>query len=126
VADALPDGKYLLGTVFSGKDVGIYQISIAAREIVPLLPGMVTFIVRFARDRKSFLYPVVSRGEVTFCRQARSGGKLLGTRRVALKLAFALTSYYQGNAYDFFTDLSTVAYARPSVQADIHMMSHAP
>jgi len=126
VADASPDGKYLLGVEFSGKDVGIYQISIATRQIVPLLPGVVTFIVRFARDGKSFLYPVVSRGEATFYRQAWSSGKLLGKPEIALKLPFAFSSYYQGNAYDFSPDLSTIVYARPGGQADLYFMAPAP
>jgi Tol biopolymer transport system component len=126
VADASPDEKYLLGVVFSGKDVGIYQISIADRQIVPLLPGVVTFIARYARDGKSFLYPVVSGSQVTFYRQGWSGGKLLGKPQIALKLPFAFSSYYQGNAYDFSPDLSTIVYARPGGQEDLYLMSSAP
>jgi Tol biopolymer transport system component len=126
VADASPDGKYLLGEVFSGKDVGIYQISIADRQIVALLPGVETFMARYARNGKSFLYPVVSRSEVTFYRQAWSDGKLLGKPQIALKLPFAFSSYYQGNAYDFSPDLSTIVYARPGGQADLYLMSLAP
>jgi Tol biopolymer transport system component len=126
VADASPDGKYLLGLVSSGKDVGIYQISIAHRQVVALLPGVVTFMARYARDGKSFLYPVVSRSEVTFYRQAWSDGKLLGKPQIALKLPFAFSSVYQGNAYDFSPDLSTIVYARPGAQADLYLMSPAP
>jgi Tol biopolymer transport system component len=124
--DASPDGKYLLGVVFSGKDVGIYQISIADRQIVALLPGVVTFMARYARDGRSFLYPVLSRSEVTFYRQAWSGGKLLGKPQIALTLPFAFSSYYQGNAYDFSRDLSTIVYVRPGGQADLYLMSPAP
>ena len=126
VADASPDGKYLLGLVYSGKDLGIYQISTAERRMEPLLPGVVTFITRFARDGKSFVYPVVSHNEATFYRQAWSNGKIIGKPQIALKLPFAFTSYYQGNAYDFSPDLATIVYARPGGQADLYLMSRAP
>jgi Tol biopolymer transport system component len=126
VADASPDGKYLLGLVSSGKDVGVYQISIADRQIVPLLPGVASFMARFAGDGKSFLYPVVSHSEALFYRQGWSGGKLLGKPQVALTLPFAFNSVYEGNAYDFSPDLSTIVYARPGAQADLYLMSPAP
>jgi serine/threonine protein kinase/Tol biopolymer transport system component len=126
VDDASPDGKYLLGVVFNGEDVGIYQISIADRQMVPLLPGVVCFVARYARDGKSFVYPILSRNEVTFYRQAWSGGKILGKPQVALKLPFAISSYYHGNAYDFSRDLSTIVYARPGGQADFYLMSREP
>jgi Tol biopolymer transport system component len=127
LVDASPDGKYLLGVIPSGKDVGIYQISIADRQMVALLPGVVTYAAHYARDGKSFLYPILSRSEVTFYRQAWSDGKLLGKPQIALKLPFAISSSYQGvYAYDFSPDLSTIVYRRPSGQADLYLMSHAP
>ena len=126
VADASPDGKYLLGLVSSGKDVGIYQISIADRQNVALVPGVATFMARYARDGKSFLYPILSRSEVTFYRQGWSGGKVLGKPQIDLKLPFAFSSVYQGNAYDFSPDLSTIVYARPGGQADLYLMSQEP
>jgi Tol biopolymer transport system component len=126
VTDASPDGKYLLGVTSSGEDVGIYQISLAERQIVALLPGVVSFVARYARDGKSFLYPILSRSEVTFYRQAWSGGKILGKPQIALKLPFVFSSYYQGNSYDFARDLSTIVYARPGGQADLYLMSHVP
>jgi Tol biopolymer transport system component len=126
VIDASPDGKYLLGLIPSGKDVGIYQMSIADRQIVALVPGVVTFGAHYARDGKSFLYPILSRSEVTFYRQAWSDGKSLGKPQIALKLPFAFSSYYQGNSYDFSRDLSTIVYRRPGGQADLYLMSHAP
>jgi hypothetical protein len=113
--------------VLSGKDAGIYQISIADRQIVALLPGVAAFVARYARDGKSFLYPVSSGGEVTFYRQAWSGGKLFGKPQIALKLPFAFSTIYEGgNAYDFSSDLSTIVYARPGGQADLYLMSPAP
>ena len=121
--DAAPGGKYLIGDLWSGDDVGIYEISIADRKCIPLLPGVETFYVRFARDGKSFLYAVAAPGEVTFYRQAWRNGKVIGKPEVALKLPFAFPLTYQGNAYDFSRDLSTVIYARPGGQADLYLLS---
>jgi Tol biopolymer transport system component len=124
VVDAAPDGKYLLGVLISGKDVGVYQISVVDKKVTLLLPGVETFMVRYARDGKSFLYPVQSRNEVTFYRQAWSDGKPLGKPQIALKLPFAFSLMYQGNAYDFSRDLSTIVYARPGGQADLYLLSY--
>ena len=123
VNDASPTGGYLLGVIPAGKEVGIYEISIAGRQLVPLLPGVETLMVRFARDGKSFLYPLASRSEVTFYRQAWRDGQLIGKPQVVLKLPFAFHEFYQGNAYDFSRDLSTIVYARPGGQADLYLLS---
>ena len=122
-----PTGNYLLGVILGGKQVGIYQISIADRQMIPLLPGVETFMVRFARDGKSFVYPVSSRSDVTFYRQAWRDGQLIGKPQIALKLPFAFHLLYQGgNAYDFSRDLSTIVYARPGGQADLYFLSYVP
>jgi hypothetical protein len=89
----------------------------------PLLPGVVTFATTFALDGKSFLYAVASRGEVTIYRQPWKDGKLIGAPQVALKVPFAFPLEYQGNAYDFSRDLSTIVYARPSGHADLYLLS---
>jgi Tol biopolymer transport system component len=123
--DAAPDGQYLIGSSPFGDEVGICEISIADRKCVPLLPGVVTFYVRFARDGKSFLYPVVTHAEVTFYRQAWRDGKIVGKPEVALKLPFAFHLTYQGNACDFSRDLSTIVYARPGGQAEVYLLSPA-
>jgi Tol biopolymer transport system component/tRNA A-37 threonylcarbamoyl transferase component Bud32 len=123
--DAAPGGKYLIGDLWSGDEVGIYETSIADRKCMPLLPGVETFYVRFARDGKSFLYAVAAPGEVTFYRQAWRDGKLIGKPEVALKLPFAFPLEYQGNAYDYSRDLSTIVYARPGGQADLYLLSPA-
>jgi hypothetical protein len=104
---------YLLGIVYGGKQAGIYEISIANRKMVPVVPGVMTWIVRNARDGKSFLYGVVSHNKVTFYRQAWSDGKLLGKPQIALELPFALSFHYPGSGFDFTRDLSTIVYARP-------------
>jgi Tol biopolymer transport system component len=123
--DAAPGGKYLIGYLWSGDEVGIYEISIADRKCILLLPGVETFYVRFARDGKSFLYPVATPAEVTFYRQTWRDGKVIGKPEVALKLPFAFPLTYRGNAYDFSRDLSTIVYARPGGQADLYLLSPA-
>jgi len=122
--DADPSGNYLLGSIFYGEKSGIYEVPISQRKCIVLLPGVVTFGALFARDGKSFLYAVASRGEVTIYRQPWSDGKLIGSPQVALKLPFAFPlDYLGGNAYDFSRDLSTVVYARPGGHADLYLLS---
>ena len=70
-----PGGQYLLGVVRNGEKTGIYEVSISDRKCISLLPGVVTFTAIFARDGKSFLYAVASRGEVTIYRQPWKDGK---------------------------------------------------
>jgi serine/threonine protein kinase len=124
-SDVDPGGHYLLGTVGSGEKTGIYEVSISDRKCIPLLPGVVTWSVTFARDGKSFLYAVTSRGEVTIYRQPWRDGKTIGAPQVALKVPFAFPLEYTtgGNAYDFSRDLSTIVYARPSGHADLYLLS---
>jgi hypothetical protein len=88
-----------------------------------LLSDVVTNGVFFARDGKSFLYAVASRGEGTIYRQSWSDGKLIGSPQVALKVPFAFRLDYVGNAYDFSRDLSTIVYARPGGHADLYLLS---
>jgi Tol biopolymer transport system component len=126
VTDASAKGDYLLGMILAGKQVGIYEISVARRQMIPLLPGVATFMVRFAGDGKSFLYAVTSRSDVTFYRQAWRDGQLIGQPEIGLKLPFAFHQAYQGNGYDFSRDLSTIVYARPGGQADLYFLSYAP
>ena len=123
VQDADPGGKYLLGTVSMGENTGIYEVSISDRKCISLLPGVETYSASFARDGKSFLYAVATRGEVMIYRQAWNDGKLIGAPQVALKVPFAFPLDYQGNAYDFSRDVSTIVYARPSGQADLFLLS---
>jgi serine/threonine protein kinase/Tol biopolymer transport system component len=123
VVDADPGGQYLLGAEYSGEKTGIYEVSISERKCTLLLPGAVTFGVIFARDGKSFLYAVASRGEVTIYRQPWRDGKLIGAAQVALRVPFAFPLNYGGNAYDFSRDLSTIVYARPGGHADLYLLS---
>jgi serine/threonine protein kinase len=123
VVDVSPDGKRLLGFIPSGDDVGIYQISVKDKKRIPLVPGVATFGPHYAPDGKSVLYPVASRGEVTFYRQALRDANPIGTPQIALKLPFTFSLVYGGDAFDFSPDLSTVVYARPGGQADLYLLT---
>jgi Tol biopolymer transport system component len=123
ITDAHPGGQYLLGVVDLGEKTGIYEVSVSDKKCIPLHPGAVTLNANFARDGKSFLYAVASRGEVTIYRQPWKDGKIIGTPQVALKVPFAFPLEYHGNAYDFSRDLSTIVYARPGGHADLYLLS---
>ena len=119
-----PGGHYLLGVVTEGGKTGIYEVSTSDRKCIPLLPGVATETAIFARDGKSFLYSVASRGEVTIYRQSWKDGKTIGAPQVALKVPFAFpVEYDEGNAYDFSRDLSTIVYVRPGGHADLYLLS---
>jgi Tol biopolymer transport system component len=123
VSDIDPTGQYLLGVTTNGEMSGIYELSTSDRKCTFLLPGVVTYNATFARDGKSFLYAVASRGEVTIFRQSWRDGKIIGAPQVALRVPFAFPLNYAGNAYDFSRDLSTIVYARPGSHADLYLLS---
>lgn len=117
-------GQFLLGAVWSGEKIGIYEVSITDRKCTSLLPGVITFNTSFAHDGKSFLYAVPSPGTATIYRQPWNKGKLIGSPQVALKLPFSFPlNYSSGNGYDFSKDLSTVVYVRPGGHADLYLLS---
>jgi serine/threonine protein kinase/Tol biopolymer transport system component len=113
-------GQYVLTL---GDMTGIYEVSISDRKCIRLLPDVSTNNVTLAPDGKSFLYAVSSRGEVTIYRQSWKDGKTIGAPQVALKVPFAFPFDYEGNAYDFSRDLSTVVYVRPGGEADLYLLS---
>jgi len=121
--DVAAGGQYLLSLIAAGDKAGIYGYSVAEKKCTPLLPGVVTFSILFARDGKSILYAVPSRHDVTIYRQNWQAGKLIGQPQVALKLPFAFPLVSGGNAYDITRDLSTVVYARPGGHADLYLLS---
>ena len=124
ISDADATGRFLLGVISFGEQTGIYEVSIADRKCIPLLPGAVTESALFARDNKSFLYAVASRGEVMIHRQSWSDGKIIGSPQVVLKVPFGFQlDYASGNAYDFSRDLSTIVYVRPGGHADLYLLS---
>jgi eukaryotic-like serine/threonine-protein kinase len=123
VADTSLTGAYLLGVIQSGRDAGVYEVSVASRRMVPLLRGVTAFPIWFARDGKSFLYAVASRNDVTFYREAWRDGQLIGKTQVALRLPFA---FFADANNDFSRDLSTIVYARRGGQADLYFLSYVP
>ena len=123
VSDIDRGAQYLLSSAQGGEKTGIYEVSISDRKCTPLLSGVVTVGAIFARDGKSFLYAVASSSEVTIYRQPWRDGKLMGTPQVAFKVPFSFPLDYNGNAYDFSRDLSTIVYARPGGQADLYLLS---
>jgi serine/threonine protein kinase/Tol biopolymer transport system component len=123
VTDASRDGKFLLGLVDFGDEVGIYEMSVADKKRIMLLQGVETQLVWFSHDGNSFVYAVTSPGKVTFYRQSWSEGKVIGKSQIALELPFAFHLIYRGNGFDFTRDLSTVVYARPGGQADLYLLS---
>jgi serine/threonine protein kinase/Tol biopolymer transport system component len=121
--DVAPGGQYLLNLILGGDKAGVYEYSIAEKKCTPLVPGVVTFSILFARDGKSILYAIPSRRDVTIYRQLWQDGKLIGQPQVALKLPFAFPLVSGGNAYDLTRDLSTIVYARPGGHADLYLLS---
>ena len=122
MTDTDPGGKYLIGVIRRDHN-GIYEVSLAEKKCILLLPGVVTYNVGFRRDGKSFLYATASRGEVTIYRHGWNNGKLVGTPQPALKIPFVFPLSHNGNAYDFSNDLSTIVYARPGGHADLYLLS---
>jgi serine/threonine protein kinase/Tol biopolymer transport system component len=124
VADASPDGKRLLGLVERGDDAGIYQVSLAEKKRIPLLPGVITFGAHYSPDGRSVIYAISARGQVTFYRQTIDGDKAVGNPQLVLSLPFAFPfNYFSGNAFDFSPDLSTIVYLRLGGQADFFLLS---
>jgi hypothetical protein len=124
VTDAGPSGQYLLSTVSYGEKTGIYEVSTSDRKCIPLIPGVVTVYATTARDGRSFLYAVASRGEVTIYRQPWKDGKTIGAPQVAWKGPFAFPLMYADHAaYDLSRDLSTIVYAHPTSHADLYLLS---
>jgi serine/threonine protein kinase len=121
--DVAPGGQYFLSLIAVGNKAGIYGYSVAEKKCSPLVPGVVTFSILFARDGKSILYAIPSRRDVTIYRQNWQAGKVVGQPQVALKLPFAFPLVSGGNAYDITRDLSTVVYARPGGHADLYLLS---
>ena len=124
VRDTSPDGTHLLYTGRYGVKAGIYEMSVTDRRCTLLVPEVGTFVARFSRDGQSVLYPVSSRGHVAIHQLPWKKGRIAGPDQIALQVPFGFAQDYQGNAYDFSRDLSTVVYARPSGQADLYVLTH--
>jgi serine/threonine protein kinase/Tol biopolymer transport system component len=124
VMAASRDGAYVLGHIPEGSSVGIYQVSVREKKLTPLLQGVETFMIHFAPDFASFVYAVAGRGEIIFYRQEWRDGAVVGAPQLALRLPFAFPLDYNGNAFDFSHDLSTVVYVRPGGQGDLYLLAN--
>jgi hypothetical protein len=124
--DTYPDGKHLMAVVFSGAKTGIYAVSMADNKIVPLIPGVATFIIHSSRDGNSFVYPETGSAEILFHKQRFEEGKLIGEPELALKVPFAFPfNVMGGNAYDFSPDLSKIVYARVFGKKDLYLLKQS-
>ena len=112
VSDTSPDGKYLIGPLNVGKQIGVYEFDLAAKKMIQLVPDVATILVRRGLDGKSFIYAVQEGKQVTLYRQGWEDGKIVGTAE-AIKVPFVFSFAINGNAYDFARDLSTIVYSRP-------------
>jgi serine/threonine protein kinase/Tol biopolymer transport system component len=121
--DVSPDQKFLLGSVLWGENPGMYQYSLADHKCTTIKSGITTYLTMFARDGKSFVYSLASRGETTIWRQPWHNGVMAGAPVPALKLPFALREDYGGNAYSVAPDLSSVVFARPGGYDDLYLLS---
>jgi len=119
-----PDGKYIIGFLWLGDEVGIYSISLAEKKETVLLPGVASFSARFSKDGQSIIYPLAEKGEINFYSAPWKEGKLTGPPTLALKLPFTFPMNFNGNAYDYSHDLSLIAYAKPGGQADLFLLSY--
>jgi serine/threonine protein kinase/Tol biopolymer transport system component len=125
ITDVSADGKYLFGRLDVGPDTGIYAFSLADRKMVPVVPGVPTFIVRTSPDGKFILYSVEGKKEIVFYRQRWEAGKPMGEPEVAETVPFAFSFEFFGNAYDFQRDLSKVVFTKPSQNADLYLLSYS-
>jgi serine/threonine protein kinase len=123
-SDTTPDGKYLVGKLSTGDAVGVYALSLSDKKVHYLLPDVATYLVRVAPDGKSLLYAVEGKKEILFYRVPWEDGKLTGPPEMAMKVPFAFSFEFMGNAYDYSRDLSTIVFTQPNQQADIYFLSY--
>ena len=116
VMDESLDSKYLLMTSLRGDDLGIFELGISDKKCTVLVPGITSFIPRFSNDGKYVVYTVSSRGEVNLYRLPWSNGQATGPAQLVMKLPFAFSQFFGGNAYDVARDLSKIVYTRPGGQ----------
>ncbi|HET6266143.1 MAG TPA: protein kinase [Acidobacteriota bacterium] len=123
VTDVSQDGKYLLGPLNLGKQIGVYEYSLADKKLISLVPGVATFLVRRGLDGKSIIYAVQEGKQMILYRQGWEDGKIVG-KPEATKVPFVFNFVLFGNAYDFSRDLSTIVYVRATQNADVYALTH--
>jgi Tol biopolymer transport system component len=122
-ADASADGKHLLAVSLTGESAGVYQIRLEDNKPTLLVSGVAPFGAHYSPDGKSAVYPVSLRGQVAFYRQQIQDDKPVGKPQVALMVPFSFPLIYNGNAFDFTRDVSTIVYARPGGQSDFYLLT---
>ena len=123
VVDLSPDGKFVISTLLVGENPALYQYSFADKKCTVLKSGIATYVGLFSPDGKSFLYPLSAHGETVVYRQPWHNGVAVGSPVPAMRLPFAVREDYDGNAYFFSRDLSTLIYARPGGHDDLYLLS---
>jgi serine/threonine protein kinase/Tol biopolymer transport system component len=124
VTDITPDGEYLIGRLDLGDKTGIYAIRVSTKELLPLVPGVPTQMVRVSPAGDSILYAVEGSKEINIYRAKLKEGKLIGDPEIAVKVPFAFSLELEGNGYDFSRDLSTLVFAEPNQTADLYKLSY--
>jgi Tol biopolymer transport system component len=122
--DESPDSKYLLMTSLYEDPLGIFELGLSDKKCTALVPGITSFVPRFSYDGKYVVYAVSSRGGVSLYRLPWSNGQATGPAQLVIKLPFAFSQFFGGNAYDVARDLSKIVYTRPSGQFDVYLLSH--
>ena len=74
-----------------------------------------SLIPRFSFDGKYVVYTVSSRGEVNLYRLPWSNGQVTGAAQLVMKLPFAFSQYFGGNAYDVARDFQRSSTRAPAV-----------
>ncbi len=121
--DLSADGKFAISTLLVGENPALSQYSFADKKCTVLKSGLATYVGLFSPDGKSILYPLSAHGETVVYRQPWHNGVAVGSPVPALKLPFAVREDYDGNAYFFSRDLSTLIYARPGGHDDLYLLS---
>lgn len=121
--DISNDGRYILGSLSEGDQIGICQITIADHRKEMILKDVTTFMVRAGSDGKSILYAVPGETEAIVYRAPWKEGKIMGQPEIALKVPFTFALDINGNAYDFARDLSMIVYSQTDSQMDLYALS---
>jgi Tol biopolymer transport system component len=124
INDISADGKFLIGIGNRSDNLGINQISVDDKKSTVVVEELNSLNAYFAKDGKSILYTTATPEEITIYSLPWENGKVTGPPVVAQKIAPKFPLVYYGNAFDFTKDLSTLVYARPSVNADIYLLSY--
>ncbi|MGA7460755.1 MAG: protein kinase [Candidatus Korobacteraceae bacterium] len=122
--DVSQDGNYIVGPVLWGSNPGLYQYSLRDKKCTVLKPGLASYFVLYARDRKSFLFATTIHGQTSIYRQPWRNGEAVGEPQRVLTFPFAVREDFAGNAATISDDLSVMVYARPNGHEDLYLLSN--